>query len=122
MKRSCAVPRKMNPGPLGPVVGLKGANLAVALQRQRHLVETFQKACAAARIDLEAMHLPRRRGDRLLFQIDSDAARALAMLDFHGKRIDDLLVDDDRQNAILKAVGEKDIAKARPDNGADTLL
>jgi hypothetical protein len=31
----------MNPGPLGPIGGLKGANFAVALQRQCDLVEAL---------------------------------------------------------------------------------
>src|SRR5579871_5029478 len=122
MKRSCVIPGKVNPGPRGPVAGLKGANFVVALQRQCDLVEALQKTGAPARIDLEAMHLPRWRGDRLLFEIDSDAARALAVLDFHGEGIDNLLVDHDRQDAVLEAVGEKDIAKARSDNGANAFL
>src|SRR5579864_4790120 len=108
MKRSCVVPckirRKMNPRPLRPVGGLEGANLAVALERQFDFIETLQETSAAARIDLEAMHLSRWRRDGLFFEIDADAPSALALLDFHRKPIDDLLVHDDRQDAVLKTV------------------
>src|ERR1700733_14938241 len=110
----------MNPRPLGSVGGLKGADFGVALQRQRDLVEAFEESCTTARVDLEAMHLSRGRSDRLLFQIDADATRALAVLDFHRERIDDLLVDHDRENSVLEAVGEEDIAEARADDGADS--
>src|SRR3569832_840152 len=126
MKRSCVIPCrvrcKMNPGPLGPVGGLEAANFAVALQGERDFVETLQKAVAAARIDLEAMHLSRWRSDGLFFEIDRDAARALAMLDFHGKRVDNLLVNDDGQDADLKAIGEEDVAEPRTDDGANAHL
>src|ERR1700733_11431043 len=66
------------------------------------------------------MHLSRGRCDRLLFQIDADAPCALAVLDFHRERIYDWLVDHDRENSVLEAVGEEDIAKARADDGADS--
>src|SRR6202012_3395337 len=33
-----------------------------------------------------------------------------------------LLVDDDRQDAVLEAVGEEDVAKARADHGADAAF
>src|SRR5580698_6441639 len=108
----------MNPRPLGPVGGLKGTNFSVALQRQLDLVEADQQTGAAARIDLETMHLSRGRSDRLLFQIDSHATRALAVLDFHCQFIDDRLVDHYRKDAVLEAIGEEDIAKARADDGA----
>src|SRR6202023_1255068 len=99
--------------------GLKGAYLVVALQCERDFIEAVQETRAEARIDLEAMHSSRWRGDRLLFQIDGDAPSALAVFDFHREPVDNFLIDGDRQDAVLKAVGEKDIAKARADNGAN---
>ena len=46
----------------------------------------------------------------------------LRQFDLRGEAIDDLLVDDDRQDAVLEAVGEEDIAEARADHGADAHL
>src|SRR5579864_2169366 len=122
MKRSCVVSRKMNPGPLGPVGGLKGANFVVALQRQRDFVEALQKTGTAARVDLEAVHLSGRRGDRLLFEVNADTPRTLAVFHFHRQAVDNLLVDDNGQDAVLEAIGEKDIAEARADDGANAPL
>ena len=112
----------MDPRPLGAVGGLEGPDFVVAPQRQRDFVEAFEQSGAAARIDLETMPLSRRRGDGLLLEIDADAPRALGVLDLGGEAIDDLLVDDDRQDAVLEAVGEEDVAEARADDGADAHL
>src|SRR5580658_5986245 len=109
----------MYPWPILAVGDLEGADFGVALQRQLDLVEAFQQPGAAARIDLEAMDLSGRGRDGLLFQIDRDAPRPLAVLDFHGEPIDNLLVDHDRQDSVLETVREKDIAEARTDDGAD---
>src|ERR1700761_8087278 len=68
------------------------------------------------------MHLAARRGDGLFFQIDADLAGALALLDFSGKAVDDLLVDENRQDAILEAIGEEDVAEARADDRAHAAL
>ena len=110
---------KMDPGPLRPVGRLKGADFVVALQCQRDFVETFQQAFAPARIDRKLVPLSRRRDDRLLLQVDADAPGPLGLLHLRGKAIDDLLVDDDRQDAVLEAIGKEDVAKARADDGAD---
>src|SRR5579863_6993771 len=116
MKRSCVIPGKMYPGPILAVGDLKGANVGIALQRQLDLVEALQEAGAAARVDLEAMDFSGRRRHGLLLQIDRDAPRPLALLDFHREAIDDLLVDHDREDSVLEAVGEEDVAKARADD------
>src|SRR5271169_3069015 len=98
----------MDPGSLFPVSRLEGADFMIALQRLRDFVETSEKPGAAAWIDLETMGFSRRRGDGLCFQIDTDTPRALRGLDVSGKPVDDLLVDEDGQDSILKAVGEED--------------
>src|SRR5579863_6681556 len=110
----------MNPRPLDPVGGLKFPNFVVPLQRQRDFVEPLQQPGSTARIDLEAMLLARWRGNGLLFQIDADASCPLAEFDFGGETIDNLLIDHNRENAVLKTIGEENIAKSRPDNGADS--
>src|SRR5712691_3741617 len=112
----------MNPGPRHPVGSLKALDFVVALQCQRHLVQPLQQAFAPSRIDLETVPLSRRRDDRLCFQIDRDPPCPLRRLDLRGKSIDDRLVDRDGQDAILKTVGEEDIAKTRADHGADAHL
>src|SRR5690349_16823033 len=112
----------MDPGPRIPIRRLKGADLAIALQGERDLVEPLQKAFAAPRIDLEFDLLAGGRKNRLRRKVDADAPGALRRLDIGGKLVHDLLVDDDGQDTVLKTIGEKDIAKARADDGADTVL
>src|SRR5665647_1533856 len=102
----------MNPRPLSAVGRLKGADLLVAPQRQCDLIETFEQPGAAARTDLEMESLSRGRGDRLRLEIDANAPRALRVFDLSGKAIDNLLVDHDGEDAVLKAIGEEDVAKA----------
>jgi len=63
-----------------------------------------------------------RHGDRLRFQIDADPPSSLRGFDLRGEAIDNLLVDDNRENPVLKAVGEEDVAKTRADDGADAYL
>src|SRR6185312_17160730 len=63
--------------------------------------------------------LSRRRDDRLLLQIDADAPSALGLLHVSSEAIDDLLVDNNRQDAVLEAIGKEDVAKTRDDDGAD---
>src|SRR5450631_518178 len=112
----------MDPGPLRAVRRLKGPNFVVALQRQRDFVETFEQPGAPPRVDLETVPFSRGRGDGLLLQIDADTPCPLRVLDLRRKAVDDLLVDDDGKDSILEAVGEKDIAEARADDGTDPHL
>src|SRR5271169_5821123 len=112
----------MDPGPCRAVGCLKGANFMVALQRLCNLVETLQQAVAAARVDLEPMLLARWRGNRLALEVDADPSRPLREFDFRGQTIGNLLVDDNGQNSVLKAVGKEDVAKTRANDGADTHL
>src|SRR3982074_1500195 len=46
----------------------------------------------------------------------------LGALDLRSKSVNDLFVDNDRKNTVLKAIGEKNVAEARTDNGADSHL
>src|SRR3984957_14792435 len=108
----------MNPGSLFPVSRLEGADFVIALQRLRDFVEPTEKPFTATRVDLKTMGFPRGRGDGLRLQIDSNPPRPLRALDVGGKPVDDLLVDDDGKDAVLKAVGEENIAKAGADDGA----
>src|SRR5262249_22393929 len=83
-------------------------------------IEPLEKTLAPARIDLEAVPLPQGRGDRLRFQIDTDATCALRRFDLGRKTIDDVFVHNDGQNPILETIGEEDIAETRADDRADT--
>jgi hypothetical protein len=82
----------------------------------------FEQAGAAARIDLEAVPLAGRRSDRLLLEVDADPAGSLGAFDLRGKAVDDRLVDHNRQDSVLKAVGKENIAEPRADDGADAQL
>jgi len=112
----------MDPWPRCAVSGLKGPDLVIPLQRQRNLVEPLQQAFAPPRINLEPVRFSGRRNDRLFLEIDGDAPRALRDRDLRGEPIDNRLVDDDRQNSVLEAVGEEDIAEARTYYSANTHL
>src|SRR5665213_1979654 len=110
----------MNPRSLGSVRGLKGADFVVALQCQRDFIKALKQPRPTARINLETMPLSRRRGDRLFLEIDADASCALGKSDLRGKPVDNLLVDDNREDSVLKTVGVEDIAEAGADNRADS--
>src|SRR6202171_41236 len=112
----------MDPGPLRAVRRLKGPDFVVALQRQRDLVETFEQPVAPPRVDLETVPFSRGRGDGLLLQIDANTPCPLRVLDLRRKAVDNLLVDHDGKDSILEAVGEKDIAEPRADDGTDPHL
>src|ERR1700688_2354140 len=112
----------MDPWPRGAVGGLEGPDFVVTPQRQRNFIKSLQQARAPARIDLEAVFLARRRDDRLRVEINPDAPGTLGDLDLCGEAVDDFLVDNDRENAVLEAVREKNVAKARADHGADAHL
>src|SRR5271155_6134846 len=101
----------MDPGPRCPVGCLKGANFLIALQRQCDFVETLQQTFASARVDLEPMLLARWRGNRLPLKIDADPSCALRELYLRSQALDDLLVDDNRKNSVLKAISEEDVAE-----------
>src|SRR6476646_4198116 len=100
----------VDPWAAGFVGFLECANGIVPSQRQHDLVEAFEEASPAAGIDVEAMDLAGGRRDGLRLKVNRDAARALAFLDLGHEAIDDGLVDDDREDAVLEAVGEEDVA------------
>src|SRR5437868_14442045 len=109
----------MNPGPRDAVSRLKSANFVVALQCQCHFIEALQQAITPAWIDFESVRLAHRRSNRLSLEIDADPSRALRELNLRGQAIDNLLDDDNGKNSVLKAIGKKDIAETRADNGAE---
>src|SRR3954451_16957890 len=102
----------MDPWPRGPVGGLEGPDFVVALQRQCDFIEALQQAFAPPGVDVETDLFSRRRDNRLRLEIDADWSCALREFDFGGEAIDDRLIHDDRQYAVLKAVGEEDVAEA----------
>src|ERR1700730_14763546 len=112
----------MDPWPRSAVGCLKGANFMIALQRQCDLVEPLQQAFAAARINFEPMLLARWRSDRLPLEVDTNPSGPLCECDLRGQAIDNLLIDDNRKNSVLKAIGKEDVAETRADDGADAHL
>jgi hypothetical protein len=101
----------MDPWPRCAIRSLKIPDFVIALQCQRDLVEPLQEALAPSRIYLERDLLSGWRDNRLRLKVDADSSGALGDLDFGSKRVDDLLVDHDREDAILKAIGKEDVAK-----------
>ena len=74
--------------------------------------KALQQAFAPPGIDLETDLLSCRRYNRLFLEIDADPSCTLREFDFGGEAIDDGLADDDRQNAVLETIGEKDVTEA----------
>src|SRR5262249_37636727 len=109
----------MDPGPGGAIGFLERADFIVALQGQHYFVQSLQQALAPARIDVETQRFALWRRDGLRFQIDRDLSRSLRRLDLRGKIFSGLFVDNDGQDAVLEAIGEEGIAKARADDGPD---
>src|SRR5690242_19920178 len=101
----------MDPGPRCAIRSLKRLDFVIALQCQRDLVEPLQEALAPPRINLEGVLLSRRRDDRPRLKVDADPSGALGGFDLSGKRVNDLLVDHDREDPVLKAIGKEDVAK-----------
>ncbi len=102
----------MDPRPLDAVSRLKDANFMISLQGKGDFVEPPKQPGATARIDLETVPFSRGRCNRLCLEIDTDMPGSLGVLDLRGKAIDNFLVDYDREDAVLKAVGEENIAEA----------
>src|ERR1700730_15968141 len=109
---------QMDPRPHGAVGRLKSVDFVVTLQRQRDFIKTAKQPGAPTRIDLETDLFPRGRIDRLCLEIDADTPGARGVLDLGGEAVADLLAHHDREDAVLKTIGEENIAEARADNGA----
>src|SRR5689334_11242836 len=120
MACSCRRPDKMDPGPRRAIHSLERLDLVTALQCECDLVEPLQETFATPRINLEGVGLSRRRNDRPRLKVDADTSCALSGFDLRCKCVDDLLVDHDREDPVLKTIGKEDIAKTRADDGADT--
>ncbi len=118
-KKSCSLGCSpgVDPRPAYLVGLLKCPDGVVAAQGEQDLVEPLDEAHLPPRIDIEAVDLAGRRSDRLRFEINRDAARPLTCLDLGCEAIDQGLVENDRQNAVLKTVGKEDVAEAGTDDG-----
>src|ERR1700753_457456 len=100
----------MNPGSRRAIRGLKRLDFAIAAACQRDLVETLPETFTPPRIDLERDLLSRWRDNRLRLEVDAYSSGALSGFDLGGKSVDDLLVDHDREDAILKAICKEEVA------------
>jgi hypothetical protein len=114
--------RGVYPGADGTISGLERLDFVIPSQGQRDFVETSKEPLAPPGINLEATLPSRRRGDCLGFEVNTDPARALRCLDLGRKFIDNLFVNNDRQDAILKAIGKENISETAADNGSDAHL
>ncbi len=91
------------------------------LQGQADVVEAVEQAVFAELVHLEGDHLAARGGDGLRLQIHTQAV-AFAGLYFLEQAVHRLLVEDDRQDAVLETVVEEDIRKARRDDDAKAIV
>src|SRR5207248_8035711 len=90
-------------------------------EREGDLVETLEQALLAEWIDFEAVHIAGRRDDFLAIEIDSHMrARLVGQLVL--ERGDLLGRQHDRQQRVLEAIVEENIAEARRDHGAESVI
>src|SRR6516225_689280 len=109
-------PRQIvDPRPALPVARLEVRDLAVALQRLADLVEPGEERRPPAGIDREGDALARRRLYDGGVEIDGKR-RPRRCLDELGEPLHRRRLEHDRQQPVLEAIVEEDVAEARRDD------
>src|SRR5216684_7221952 len=105
------------PGLAQPVLRLEGGDRRRLLQGEPDIVEAVQQAVLAEGVDVEFDDAAVGPGDRLAGEIDGEPGVG-ALLGVVHQRVDDLLRQLDRQDAVLEAVVVEDVGEARRDDAA----
>src|SRR5688572_18339671 len=103
------------PRPFGLVAALEGGDLWGLLHGQADAVEAVQQAMFLVRVDVETHDAAVRPADLLGRQVDGDRRIGAARGVVH-ELFQVLRRDDDRQDAVLKAVVVKNVGEARRDD------
>src|SRR5882724_373682 len=122
--RRCAAPRSdkpSHPRHAGFVFLLERRDLVFLAEREAHFVRAGEQAFLAERIDREIVGRAVRRRDGLRLQIDHDM-RTRGCLEQPAQCRANLERLDDRQETVLEAVVEEDVAEARRDHGAEAVI
>jgi hypothetical protein len=113
--------RFYEPRLLGQAFLLERRDLVLVAQRQFDVVESIQQAMLAKRRDFEWMLGPVWLHDPLAGQVDRQTVVNVCR-HLVEQAIDNSLGQDDRQQTILRAIVEKNVGKARCDDGAKSEL
>src|SRR5690606_19531213 len=89
------------------------------LQSQADIIEAIQQAVLTERINLKGVFFAIRAANHLRFQVHG---QLIAFVGFHRleQLINALLIQHDRQQAVLEAVIEENVGVAWRDNGTET--
>src|SRR5260370_24237651 len=113
--------QRLQPAQLLGLAALEGGDVGIVAEREGDLVEPLEQALLAESIDFEAVHVARGRGQFLAIEIDGQVrARLLRKLGPQAGRL--LGRQRDRQQSVLEAIVEEDVAEARPDHGAEAVI
>ena len=96
---------------------LIGPDIVCVLKGQADIVQTIEQAVLAKRIDLKSDAFAVRANDLLRFQINRQCI-TFVLRNLAEQLVNNGFVQHDRQHAVLEAVIEKDVSKARRNNGA----
>src|SRR5229473_5513296 len=109
---------RLQPAQFLRLPALEGGDVGIVAERERDLVEPLEQALLAESIDFEAVHVARERGHFLAVEIDAHMrARLLRQLGLQGGYL--LGRQHDRQQPVLEAIVEENVAKTRRDHGAE---
>src|SRR5712671_4819844 len=109
------------PTNLGFIAILELRDTVAVAERERNIVRAGQQAFLAELVDFEPVGRAVGSCHRLRFKIDGDAGSG-RLLQQGAERRNRLGIKRHRQQAILEAVVEKDIAEARRHHGPDTVI
>src|SRR5690606_22978727 len=100
---------------------LVGADLVHVLERQADVVQPFEQALLAERVDVEPQRRAVRGGDGLGGEVDRQpvAGRRFGLAE---QPVDRVLPEHDQEQPVLEAVVVEDVGEARPDDGADAVV
>src|SRR5882724_1577485 len=122
--RRCAAPRSDKssyPRHAGFVFLLERRDLVFLAEREAHFIGAGEQAFLAERINREIVRGAVRHRDGLRLQIDHDM-RTRGCLEQPAERRANLERLHDRQETVLEAVVEEDVAEARCDHGAEAVI
>src|SRR5260370_35694491 len=113
--------QRLQPAQLLGLAALEGGDVGIVAERERDLVEPLEQAVLAESIDFEAVHVARGRGQFLAIAIDGEVrARLLRKPGLQGSHLRGR--QHDRQQPVLEAIVEENVAEARRDDGAKAVI
>src|ERR1700722_3366395 len=115
------MPSLLEPRHRRALASLEGGDPVALAEGEGELVDALDEAILPERIDLEAIDCAIRRGNLLRREIDNHL-RARRRCEPRTEPCALFLAQHNRQHAILEAIVEEDVAEARRDKSADTVI